>query len=68
MLPDLSADDLAWLLDGISAHTTRVGLNQDLFVSGEELAGIMDALRWKSPRRPLALIATWRPSRGLPED
>lgn len=53
-LADLSADDLARLLDGISAHSTRVGLNQDLFVSGEELAGIMDALRWKSPRMPLA--------------
>jgi hypothetical protein len=53
-LPDLTADDLAHLLQGISAHSTRGGLNQDLFVSGEELAGIMDALRWKSPRMPLA--------------
>lgn len=52
-LPDLTADDLVRLLDGISAHSTRVGLNQDLFVSGEDLAGIMDALRWKSPRMPL---------------
>lgn len=54
MLGDLTADDLARLLKGISAHSTRVGLNQDLFVSGEDLAGIMDALRWKSPRMPLA--------------
>jgi integrase len=53
-LPDLTADDLARLLKGISAHSTRVGLNQDLFTSGEDLAGIMDALRWKSPRMPLA--------------
>lgn len=53
-LPDLTADDLTRLLDGISAHSTRVGLNQDLFASGEDLAGIMDALRWKSPRMPLA--------------
>jgi len=52
--PDLTADDLARLLEGISAHSTRVGLNQDLFVSGEDLAGIMDALRWKSARMPLA--------------
>ncbi len=36
------------------SHSTRVGLNQDLFTSGEDLAGIMDALRWKSPRMPLA--------------
>ncbi len=53
-LPDLTTDDLARLLKGISAHSTRVGLNQDLFTSGEDLAGIMDALRWKSPRMPLA--------------
>jgi integrase len=53
-LPDLTADDLARLLKGISAHSTRVGLNQDLFASGEDLAGIMDALRWKSPRMPLS--------------
>ena len=53
-LADLTADDLARLLKGVSAHSTRVGLNQDLFTSGEDLAGIMDALRWKSPRMPLA--------------
>ena len=53
-LSDLTADDLAQLLKGVSAHSTRVGLNQDLFASGEDLAGIMDALRWKSPRMPLA--------------
>ncbi|MDO6414367.1 tyrosine-type recombinase/integrase [Sphingomonas sp. BIUV-7] len=53
-LGDLTAEDLARLLKGISAHSTRVGLNQDLFAAGEDLAGIMDALRWKSPRMPLA--------------
>lgn len=53
-LSDLTADDIARLLKGVSAHSTRVGLNQDLFASGEDLAGIMDALRWKSPRMPLA--------------
>jgi hypothetical protein len=53
-LGDLTADDLARPVKGISAHSTRVGLNQDLFASGEDLAGIMDALRWKSPRMPLA--------------
>jgi len=53
-LPDLTSDDLDRVLKGISAHSTRVGLNQDLFTSGEDLAGIMDALRWKSPRMPLA--------------
>lgn len=53
-LPDLTKDDMTRSLKGISAHSTRVGLNQDLFTSGEHLAGIMDALRWKSPRMPLA--------------
>ncbi len=53
-LADLTADDIVRLLKGVSAHSTRVGLNQDLFASGEDLAGIMDALRWKSPRMPLA--------------
>jgi len=53
-LPDLTKDDLENLLKRVSGHSTRVGLNQDLFASGEDLAGIMDALRWKSPRMPLA--------------
>ncbi|WP_395396516.1 tyrosine-type recombinase/integrase (plasmid) [Novosphingobium sp. BL-8A] len=53
-LPDLTKDDLARLLAQVTGHSTRVGLNQDLFASGEDLAGIMDALRWKSPRMPLA--------------
>ncbi len=37
----------------ISAHSSRVGVNQDYFAGGENLAGTMDALRWKSPRMPL---------------
>ena len=53
-LMDLTIDDVARLLEGISAHSTRVGLTQDMFVSGEDLAGIMDAGRWKSPRMPLS--------------
>lgn len=53
-LSDLTLEDLVRLTKGISAHSTRIGLNQDLFASGEDLAGIMDALRWKSPRMPLA--------------
>lgn len=52
-LPDLTAHDMARLLQGISAHSTRVGLNQDLLASVEDLAGTVDALRWKSPRMPL---------------
>lgn len=51
---DLDAATFAAQVRQISAHSTRVGINQDLFAAGEDLAGIMDALRWKSPRMPLA--------------
>ena len=50
---DLTRDDLVRLLRGVSAHSKRVGLNQDLFTRGEYFAGT-DALRWKSPQMPLA--------------
>ncbi|GEO01849.1 hypothetical protein NSE01_36810 [Novosphingobium sediminis] len=36
----------------LTAHSTRVGLTQDLFANGQDLAGIMHALRWKSPQQP----------------
>jgi len=50
---DLDRQVFAEQLGQISAHSTRVGINQDYFAAGENLAGIMDALRWKSPRMPL---------------
>lgn len=50
---DLDAKVFEDQLKQISAHSTRVGINQDYFASGENLAGIMDALRCKSPRMPL---------------
>jgi hypothetical protein len=50
---DLDAKVFEAQLAQISAHSTRVGINQDYFAAGENLAGIMDALRWKSPRMPL---------------
>ena len=50
---DLDRQSFQAQLAEISAHSTRVGINQDYFASGENLAGIMDALRWKSPRMPL---------------
>lgn len=37
----------------VSAHSTRVGTNQDFFAASGNLAGIFDALRWKSPRMPM---------------
>lgn len=53
LLSHLSKDEFEHWSKAISGHSTRVGLNQDLFVAGEDLAGIMDALRWKSARMPL---------------
>lgn len=50
---DLDVGQAKELISGFSAHSTRVGLNQDLFAVGETLAGIMDALRWKTPKMPL---------------
>jgi hypothetical protein len=64
-LMDLTIDDVARLLQGICAHSTRVGLNKDLFASGEDLAGIMDALRGKSPLMHSPTTETWQPSTGL---
>ena len=52
-LPDLSRREFETWVAGLSAHSTRVGLTQDLFSAGEDLAGIMDALRWKTARMPL---------------
>lgn len=45
------ADFTQWRAS-LTAHSTRVGLTQDLFAAGQDLAGIMHALRWKSPQQP----------------
>lgn len=51
---DIDPEQAAKQIAAFSSHSTRVGLNQDLFAVGETLAGIMDALRWKTPKMPLA--------------
>lgn len=53
-LEDFKADELARLLQGVSAQSTRVGLRQDLLTIGEDLAEIMASLRSNSPRMQLA--------------
>jgi integrase len=50
---DLEQAQAEQQIAAFSSHSTRVGLNQDLFAVGETLAGIMDALRWKTPKMPL---------------
>lgn len=54
LLPDICEAELTQWVRGVSAHSTRIGLNNDLFAAGEDIAGIMDALRWKSPKMPLS--------------
>ncbi|MEO0031263.1 MAG: hypothetical protein RIS94_1021 [Pseudomonadota bacterium] len=41
------------VVQGLSAHSFRVGLTQDLFAAGEDGAGIALALRWSSPSTAL---------------
>ena len=38
--------------EGASAHPSRIGITNSLFAADEDIAGIMDALRWKSPKIP----------------
>lgn len=37
-----------------SAHSLRVGCDQDLFAAGVDLGSIMQGLRWTNPKQPLA--------------
>lgn len=52
LLGDVTDADFDHWRRGLTAHSTRVGLTQDLFANGQDLAGIMHALRWKSPQQP----------------
>ena len=52
MLGEISHADYEHWRQSLTAHSTRVGLTQDLFAAGQDLAGIMQALRWKSPAQP----------------
>ena len=39
-------------LEGVSSHSCRVGMAQDLTANGAELGAIMQAGRWKTPTMP----------------
>ncbi|WP_413062576.1 integrase (plasmid) [Sphingomonas carotinifaciens] len=52
-LVDLPASDIAEAVRGLSTHSLRVGLTQDLFAAGEDGVGIAQALRWTSPATAL---------------
>ncbi len=42
------------IVNATSAHSLRVGCDQDLFAAGVDLGAIMQGLRWTSPKQPLA--------------
>lgn len=52
LLDELKGEEFEEWLARLSAHSTRVGVTQDLFAAGQDLAGIMQALRWRSPSQP----------------
>ena len=52
LLDELKGDEFEGWLARLSAHSTRVGVTQDLFAAGQDLAGIMQALRWRSASQP----------------
>lgn len=52
-LVDLPPAQIDAAIAGISSHSLRVGLTQDLFAAGEDGTGIAQALRWSSPTTAL---------------
>jgi integrase len=51
---ELSRSEAAKIVGETSAHSLRVGCDQDLFAAGVDIGAIMQGLRWTSPRQPLA--------------
>ena len=54
----------ARLGEGYSGHSPRVGMARDLVRSGAELASLMTAGRWRSPRMPALYTRNERVTRG----
>lgn len=50
----LEAGKIDGIVAATSAHSLRVGCDQDLFAAGVDLGAIMQGLRWTSPKQPLA--------------
>ena len=46
--------EAAAIVAATSAHSLRVGCDQDLFAAGVDLGAIMQGLRWTNPKQPLA--------------
>ena len=58
------AAQAAGLGEGYSGHSPRVGMARDLVRSGAELASLMTAGRWRSPRMPALYTRNERVKRG----
>ena len=50
----LDPSDVERIVSATSAHSLRVGCDQDLFAAGVDLGAIMQGLRWTNPKQPLA--------------
>lgn len=51
--PEISDGDLAMRVEGLSGHSFRVGLAQDLTAAGEGTTAICQAADWASPAMPV---------------
>lgn len=52
------------VVERVSGHSCRVGMAQDLVADGADLAGVMQAGRWKSPTMPARYTARLEAKRG----
>lgn len=50
----LTKEQALLVIANTSAHSLRVGCDQDLFAAGVDIGAIMQGLRWTSPKQPLA--------------
>jgi len=58
----IDAKTVAAIVTSISSHSLRVGCDQDLFAAGVEIGAIIQGLRWRSPKQPLAYARHLAPS------
>ena len=59
-----SATKMAGLGEGVSTHSPRVGMAQDLSAAGAELPELMTASRWDSPTMPARYTEAQAAGRG----
>lgn len=63
-LVTLFGNELDEAIAGLSTHSLRVGLTQDLFANGEDAGPIAQALRWTSTATALRYGRSLTPSSG----